>query len=124
MSPVAGAGIHASRFLQQFDVALDQLDLRKHMDGEAFGTGPRRSSALADLHRRTSTTDYMATNQVPVSPTGRRMFATYSKTKSERAVAGHGSRGLRGASSEAASALDIEHVLARLLDRGIGHSAG
>ncbi|CAE7494044.1 ANKRD50, partial [Symbiodinium microadriaticum] len=90
-----------SVILQQLDEALEQLGMKDSLDTVPFCTGPRRSTAMCVFKVRSGETEHcarkrmhsviMAENRVPIPPAGRRMFATYSKSKSERAIAGHAS---------------------------------
>ena len=92
-----------SVILQQLDEALDKLGLRGHLDNPAFCTGPRRSTALSTFIVRPGETDYtarkrmhavilgLANGGVQVPPNGKKMFATYSKSGSERIIASHAS---------------------------------
>ncbi|CAE7907718.1 unnamed protein product, partial [Symbiodinium microadriaticum] len=110
--------------LQQLSEALDQLDLKGHLDGEPFCTGPRRSTALAVFRVRDNESEHLtrkrmhevilglASSKVPIPPTGRRMFATYSKSKAERAVSNHAGwikRAVLGLGQGVADLLDVEY---------------
>ena len=87
--------------LQQLHEALEQLGLSGHLDSEPFCTGPRRSTAMSIFKIRENETEHLtrkrmhdiitslATARVPIPPTGRKMFATYSKSRAERAVSNH-----------------------------------
>ncbi|CAE7255020.1 X-element\ORF2 [Symbiodinium sp. CCMP2456] len=80
--------------------ALHALDVKKHLDNDPFCTGPRRSTALAAFEHRQGESEAqtkrrmhkivqaVAENEVKL-PGGRRLFATYAKTKEEREIAGH-----------------------------------
>ena len=110
--------------LQQLDEALSQLGLRDHLDHAPFCTGPRRSTALCTFETRNGESDHatrkrmhavvlgLANAKVPIPPTGRKLFATYSKTKGERAVAGHASwvkRTMTSFGQDFSEGLDIEY---------------
>ena len=110
--------------LQQLDEALTQLGLRDHLDHQPFCTGPRRSTALCTFEVRPGESDHMtrkrmhsvvlglANAKVPIPPTGRKLFATYSKTRCERAVAGHASwvkRTMASFGQDYVDFLDIEY---------------
>ena len=113
-----------SVILQQLSEALDQLDLKGHLDGEPFCTGPRRSTALAVFRIRDNESEHLtrkrihevivglASSKVPIPPTGRRMFATYSKSKAERAVSNHAGwikRAMLSLGQGVADLLDVEY---------------
>ena len=110
--------------LQQLSEALDQLDLKGHLDGEPFCTGPRRSTALAVFRVRDNETEHLtrkrmhevivglASSRVSIPPTGKRMFATYSKSKAERAISNHAGwikRAMLRLGQGVADLLDVEY---------------
>ncbi|CAE7811621.1 unnamed protein product, partial [Symbiodinium sp. CCMP2456] len=110
--------------LQQLGEALERLQLSGHLDAEPFCTGPRRSTALAVFSHRGGESDYqvrkrmhsvimgLAGNTVTI-PHGKTLFATYSKTRAERAIAGHASwvkRSLATLGDEVVSMLDVEYA--------------
>ncbi|CAE7779377.1 Zdhhc3, partial [Symbiodinium sp. CCMP2456] len=86
--------------LAGLDKALQGLQIKHLLDNEAFCTGPRRSSALAVFEHRQGESDYqtkrrlhqvvqcIADNEVKL-PGGRKLFATYAKTREEREIASH-----------------------------------
>ena len=89
-----------AHILGQLGQALKERDLLTSLDNEPFCTGPRRSTALAVFARRQGESEHdvrqrmhsiikcVSDNQVRVTG-GRRLFATWSKTKMERAIASH-----------------------------------
>ena len=111
--------------LQQLNEAMDQLNLKGHFDSEPFCTGPRRSTALAVFRIRDTETEHstrkrmhevilaLAAAKVSIPPSGRKMFATYSKSKSERAISNHAAwikRGMLRLGQGVADQLDIEYA--------------
>ena len=110
--------------LQQLKEGLERLDLVQYMDSEAFCTGPRRSTALAVFYPREKESEYMVRRRMHqvimglakthvAIPEGRRLFATYSKSRAERAIAGHAGwlkRTLTAMGAEYAGLLDLEYA--------------
>ena len=79
--------------LQQLGAALDQLGFRELLDNPPFCTGPRRSTAkkggeseYATRRRMHSIIMGLAGNEVTIPVSGRKMFATYSKSKTARTI--------------------------------------
>ena len=110
--------------LQQLSEALDQLHLREHIDEAPFCTGPRRSTAMSNFLIRDGENEYMARKRmhavilglangsVQVPNSGKRMFATYSKTRSERMIANHAGwikRTMGSLGAHFADQLDVEY---------------
>ena len=110
--------------LQQLSEAIDQLNLRDFVDQPPFCTGPRRSTAMSNFVIRDGENEYMvrkrmheiilglANGAVQIPNSGKRMFATYSKTRSERAVANHAGwikRTMTSFGSQHAELLDVEY---------------
>ena len=110
--------------LQQLWEALEQLDLKANLDSDPFCTGPRRSTALAIFKVRQDETEHLArkrmheiitslaTNRVQIPPTGRKMFATYSKSRSERAISNHAGwvkRAMQSLGQGVVDLLDVEY---------------
>ena len=83
--------------LQQLGAALDQLGFRELLN-PPFCTGPRRSTALAVFSARGGESEYatrrrmhsiimgLAGNEVTIPVSGRKMLATYSKSKTARTI--------------------------------------
>ncbi|CAE7311616.1 unnamed protein product [Symbiodinium necroappetens] len=118
-----GRDTRRQTILQQLEEALDQLNLKQHLDASPFCTGPRRSTALANFSVREHEGDHdvrkrmhtiivgLANSQVAI-PQGRSMFATFSKTKGERAIAAHAGwvkRAISKLGQDILSTLDVEY---------------
>ena len=86
--------------LHQLQKALDRLGVWDMVDYPPFTTGPRRSTALSVFAPRGDESAYqvkkrmhsiiraVTENEVTL-PGGRRLFATYAKSKGERAIGAH-----------------------------------
>ena len=113
-----------STILQQLDEALEQLNLRCLLDGAPFCTGPRRSTAMSTFEIREGETEFSARKRmhsvilglaggaVQVPPSGKKMFATYSKSRAERSIANHAGwlkRSLASLGQHHVEQLDVEY---------------
>ena len=109
--------------LMQLQKGLDKLGVWDHLDYPPFTTGPRRSTALSVFAPRGDETEYQVKKRMHavvravadaevVLGSGKRMFATYAKTKAERDIAGHASwvkRAVAEISPQSVRELDVEY---------------
>ena len=107
----------------QLQKGLDRLGVWDHLDYPPFTTGPRRSTALSVFVPRGDETEYQVKKRMHavvravadaevVLGSGKRMFATYAKTKAERDIAGHASwvkRAVAGINPQSVRELDVEY---------------
>ena len=113
-----------AEILKQLQRALERLDVWQDVDSEPFCTGPRRATALSVFRMRPGENTYdvrqrmhgiiraLADNDITL-PGGRKLFATFSKTKAERDIAAHAAwikRTIHGIAPQAVSKLDIEYA--------------
>ena len=111
--------------LQQLSEALEQLGVQDLLDHPAFCTGPRRSTVMSVFTVRPGESEYstrrrmhnvimaLANNEVNLPGSQKKMFATYSKSRAERAVASHAGwlkRTVTTMGQEIASQLDVEYA--------------
>ncbi|CAE7232723.1 unnamed protein product, partial [Symbiodinium sp. CCMP2456] len=109
--------------LKDFKAALQKLEVWDLLDFDPFVTGPRRSTALSVFEVRGGETEYhtkrrmhrvvraLAENQVHLQG-GKKMFATYARSKQEREMASHASwvrRAVHNLDADKVALLDLEY---------------
>ncbi|CAE7333489.1 pol [Symbiodinium necroappetens] len=110
--------------LKQLQKALEKLGVWQDVDADPFTTGPRRATALSVFKARKGEGAYdvrqrmhgiiraLADNEIILAG-GKKLFATFAKSKAERDIASHAAwikRTIHGLAPQAVQRLDIEYA--------------